>query len=226
MTDKRQKTAKVKCKRGEYLTKHRRHRRGSRINTDRFPILGRSGGMLPRVIFWILTPQSPLSWVSESFRQDIYWLSKPFSRFQLGRFKVFTKNISIMKYLTDFRKTVETGMDPRPSQYVRNIVFSRRSINEFSWSSFADERNSFPKSNRKNVKLNKFAFGTPWISDLLCRHWFTSSAWNFCRWVPPRWVPRRWARRNVCRSQSNLLFVKFDHPRTDYPPPNLTYCNA
>ena len=87
---------------------------GSRINTDRFPILGRSGGMLPRVMFWILTPQSPLSWVSEPFRQDIYWLSKPFSRFQLGRFKVFTKNISIMKYLTDFRKTVETGMDPRP----------------------------------------------------------------------------------------------------------------
>ena len=27
---------------------------------------------------------------------------------------VYTKNISVMKYLTDFRKTVETGMDPRP----------------------------------------------------------------------------------------------------------------
>ena len=76
--------------------------------------------MLPRVMFWILTPQSPLSWVSEPFRQDIYWLSKPFSRFQLGRFKVFTKNISIMKYLTDFRKTVETGMDPRPLPHTKN----------------------------------------------------------------------------------------------------------
>ena len=28
-------------------------------------------------------------------------------------FKFFTKNIFIMKNLTDFRKTVETGMDPR-----------------------------------------------------------------------------------------------------------------
>ena len=27
--------------------------------------------------------------------------------------KFFTKNIFIMKNLTDFRKTVETGMDPR-----------------------------------------------------------------------------------------------------------------
>ena len=28
-------------------------------------------------------------------------------------FHFFTKNIFIMKNLTDFRKTVETGMDPR-----------------------------------------------------------------------------------------------------------------
>ena len=71
-------------------------------------------------MFWILAAQSPLSWVSESFRQDIYWLSKPFSRFQLGKFKVFTKNIFIMKNLTDFRKTVETGMDPRPAPVHNN----------------------------------------------------------------------------------------------------------
>ena len=46
-----------------------------------------------------------------------------------------------------------------------------------------------PKSTRRNVKLNKFAFETPWLPDLLCKHWFTSSVWNFCRWVadvPPR----------------------------------------
>ena len=45
------------------------------------------------------------------------------------------------------------------------------------------------KSTRRNVKLNKFAFGAPWLPDLLCKHWFTSSVWNFCRWVadvPPR----------------------------------------
>ena len=29
------------------------------------------------------------------------------------------------------------------------------------WSSFADEHNTLPKSTRRNVKLNKFAFGTP-----------------------------------------------------------------
>ena len=64
--------------------------------------------MGPRGILCILTPQSPLSWVSESFRQDISSLSKSFSRFQLGKFKVFlTKNIFIIKSLTDFRKAVK-----------------------------------------------------------------------------------------------------------------------
>ena len=51
------------------------------------------------------------------------------------------------------------------------------------WSSFADEHNTLPKSTRRNVKLNKFAFGTPWLPDLLFKRWFTSSVWNFCRWV-------------------------------------------
>ena len=46
---------------------------------------------------------------------------------------------------------------------------------EFCWSSFADAHNTLPKSTRRNVKLNKFAFGTPWLPDLLCKHWFTSS---------------------------------------------------
>ena len=36
---------------------------------------------------------------------------------------------------------------------------------------------------RRNVKLSEFAFGTPWLLDLLCKNWFTSSVWNFCRWV-------------------------------------------
>ena len=33
------------------------------------------------------------------------------------------------------------------------------------------------------MKLDKFVFGTPWLLDLLCEHWFASSVWNFCRWV-------------------------------------------
>ena len=62
---------------------------------------------------------------------------------------------------------------------------------EFCWSSFADKHNALPKLTRRNINLNKFAFETPGLSDILCKHWFTctSSVWNFCHWVthvPPR----------------------------------------
>ena len=62
--------------------------------------------------FSILTSQSPLSWVSELFTQDIdQFLLLGWS---LATWKVFSSiYISIMKNLTDFRKTVETGVDPR-----------------------------------------------------------------------------------------------------------------
>ena len=35
------------------------------------------------------------------------------SQFQLRKFFIVIKNIFIVKNLTDFRKTVETGVDPR-----------------------------------------------------------------------------------------------------------------
>ena len=54
-------------------------------------LLGVVRGCAPREIFWMLTPQSPLSWVSESFIKDIYWLSKLLSRFQVGKFFVSFK---------------------------------------------------------------------------------------------------------------------------------------
>ena len=54
---------------------------------------------------------------------------------------------------------------------------------EFCWSSFADEHYTLPKSTRRNLTLNKFAFRNPWLLDLLCKHWFTSSVCNFCHWV-------------------------------------------
>ena len=96
-------------------------RRRFRINIDRFPEnehrrrKGLEGcrGMLPK----------EMSWVSESFRQDIGQFHSPritpcksadyfISRFQLG--EVFhIKNTFIIKTLADFRKTVETGVDPR-----------------------------------------------------------------------------------------------------------------
>ena len=54
---------------------------------------------------------------------------------------------------------------------------------EFCRSLFADEYKTLPKSTRRNVKLNKFVFGSLWLPDLSCKHWFTSSVWNFCRWA-------------------------------------------
>ena len=72
---------------------------------------------------------------------------------------------------------------------------------EFCWSSFADEHNTLVKSTRRNVKFNKFACGPPWLPDILCKHWFMSSVWNFCNWVAdvPRETSQRWrARRNDC----------------------------
>ena len=46
-------------------------------------------GHAPPGIFLYFNFLSPISWTYELFKQDIYWLPKPFSRFQLGKFKVF-----------------------------------------------------------------------------------------------------------------------------------------
>ena len=83
------------------------------------------------------------------------------------------------------RSNVNTMNLKQNSQYLWNIAEAF----EFCWSSFTDEHNTFPKSTRRNVKSNKFTFGTPWLRDLLCKYWFTSSVWNFRHWVadvPPR----------------------------------------
>ena len=59
----------------------------------------------------------------------------------------------------------------------------------FCWSSLADEHNTLPKPTRRHIKLDKFIFETPWLPDLLCKHWYASSVCNICRWVadvPPR----------------------------------------
>ena len=88
-------------------------RRGSRINTDRFP------------------KRAPKAQASRGVRRrpppgnflDFYSLKSPFLDFiviQKGYWpdsnleSVFIiKNIFVMKNVTDFRKTVETGVDPR-----------------------------------------------------------------------------------------------------------------
>ena len=65
--------------------------------------------MLPRDILYISTPPNPFSWVSESFKQEKFLLSKPFSRFQLGPF---------------------LSMGPRPSSETQGqIVRARESLN-------------------------------------------------------------------------------------------------
>ena len=60
------------------------------------------GGRLP----WEIFSPSPLSWVSESFRQDIG---------QISTWKVFyvIKSIFIMKNLTNFLKMLEASVDRR-----------------------------------------------------------------------------------------------------------------
>ena len=108
------KTSLLKLPYNETRTKTR-SRRGSRINvlTDflnerrrRRKLLGGPGACPNGKFSSILTSQSPLSWVSESFRQDN--LASSFSSDE-----ALQLNVSIMKDLTDFRKTVETVVDPR-----------------------------------------------------------------------------------------------------------------
>ena len=67
---------------------------------------------IPPGNFLDLTPLSPVSYVSESFTQDIGQFHSP----QISTWKgfLFIKNILfIMENLTNSRETVETGVDPR-----------------------------------------------------------------------------------------------------------------
>ena len=53
----------------------------------------------------------------------------------------------------------------------RYIALQKKHYFEFCWTSLADEHNTLPKLTRRNVKLNKFAFGTQWMyCILLCKH--------------------------------------------------------
>ena len=65
------------------------------------------------------------------------------------------------------------------------------------------------KSTKRKVKLKKFASGTPWLRDLLRKHWFTSSVWKFCRWVAD--VPAR-EMSQVARSEKKRLFSEATSP--------------
>ena len=52
--------------------------------------------------------------------------------------------------------------------FAEYIVLQKKHYFEFCWSSLAEEHNTLPKSTRRNVKLNKFAFGTQWMYRIYC----------------------------------------------------------
>ena len=87
------------------------------------------------------------------------------------------------------------------SQYLWNIVFSRRSI----WvllELVGRWTQQFNKIDHNTRKIGQTYIWNPMTTDLLCKHWFASSVWNFCCWVadvPPRETSQRQrARRNGC----------------------------
>ena len=70
--------------------------------------------MLPWEFFWILTPQSSLSRVSRFIEgASNAWILEKENRFKHGKFYYYIKDMFITKNLTNFHKTVETGVDPR-----------------------------------------------------------------------------------------------------------------
>jgi len=64
---------------------------------------------LPRETFWVLTLKGPLSWVRESFREDIGRIST----WKVFIIIIIIKNIFIHEKFDLLCKTVETGVDQR-----------------------------------------------------------------------------------------------------------------
>ena len=111
-------------------------------------------------------------------------LSEITSEVLIGQWSSFIVLAIVYEWQTKDKKPQKSNVNAKNlyqnSQYLWNIVFSRRSI----WVSLELIRsNTLPKSTRRNVKLNNFAFENPWLLDLLCKLWFTLSVLNFCCWV-------------------------------------------
>ena len=96
--------------------------------------------------------------------------------------------------MTDKRQKATMVKCKREESQTKQPIFVEYSLLLKKHLSFAGARwqmNTTLYQNRpeRHLKLVKFIFGTPWLPDLLYKHWFTSSVWNFCRWVadvPPR----------------------------------------
>ena len=69
--------------------------------------------------------------------------------------------------MTDKRQKAAKVKYKRDESLTKQSIFEEYSLLqnleafEFFWRSFTDEHNTLLKLTRRNVKLNKFAFGTP-----------------------------------------------------------------
>ena len=83
----------------------------NRINTSRFPTLREVWGHASTKNIWILAPK--VSFPRFLSHSDRILTDRPnrFPDFNLESLKSFTKNIFILKNLTDFRMLAEIGMD-------------------------------------------------------------------------------------------------------------------
>ena len=107
--------------------------------------------------------------------------------------------------------------------FVEYSLLQKKHYFEFCWSSLADEHTTLPKATRRHVKLDKFVFGTPWLLDLFCKHWFASSVWNFCRWVadvPPRETSP------AAKSEEKRMFSQANYPRGEWVDTYLKMVNV
>ena len=75
--------------------------------------------------------------------------------------------------MTDKRQKATKVKCKRDESLTKQSTFVEYSLlykKHLSFAGVVDEHNTLPKSTRRNVKLNKFVLGTPWLPDILCKH--------------------------------------------------------
>ena len=114
-------------------------------------------------------------------------LSKIRSEALIGRWSNFIVLAIVYKWQTKDKRLqkVKCKRDEslENSQYLwNNIVFSRSSI----WVLLELIRRwtqRFTKIDQEKRKTEQICIWNPMTTGWLCKHWFTSLVWNFCRWV-------------------------------------------
>ena len=94
---------------------------GSRINSDQLP----TSRELWEHPFGCERPKVPFPGFLCHSDRIFTDSANHFPDFNLESLKFFTKNIFVIKNLTNFHKTVETGMDPCLKLTVRHVAFSK-----------------------------------------------------------------------------------------------------